>query len=439
MARLRLRGALLADPETSGGSAGSGDPGGRGGAGPEDLRAAGLQSGDLLIEAGRIAARLAPGEPGPGDAATLDLAGAVLAPGFVDLHHHGAAVFAGEGGVAAAVRHDAVELARHGVTAFLVTTVAWSRSRLEGFLAEALGAGGGPRTRDMGAGARGAGGALPLGIHLEGPWISPAAAGAQPAGAIRPFDPARDAALLDAAEGRVRMVTFAPEVRGALRLQGELARRGILGALGHSTARRDDAERVMQAGARHVTHLYNAMRGVHHREPGLAGLALADERLTADLICDGVHVHPDVVRFSARALGERLVLISDRVAPGHAAGPAGGPGAAPGAGPDFGGEPLREADGAWRLRDGRLAGSSLTLERAVVGVRSMAGLPLLEAIAAATVRPARLLGMEAERGTLRPGARADLVALDGEGRVLSTWVGGRRVYARAPQNPRVVQ
>jgi len=408
MACLRLRAAALADPE-----------------------ARELCSGDLLVEDGRIAARLAPEEPGPGDAAEVDLAGAVLAPGFVDLHHHGSAVFAGEAEVAAAVRHDAAELARHGVTAFLVTTVAWPRERLEGFFEAALGGPGG-----LGATAESPRGALPVGIHLEGPWIAPEAAGAQPAGAIRPFDPARDPVLLDAAEGRVRMVTYAPEVPGALRLQEELARRGVLGALGHSMTQRHDAERVIEAGARHVTHLYNGMRDVHHREPGLAGLALADERLSADLICDGVHVHPDVVRFTARALGERLVLISDRVAPGPPAGPSAEPrpgaglGAAPGTGPDFGGEPLREADGAWRLPDGRLAGSCLTLERAVAGVRQMAGLSLLDAIAAATLRPARLLGMEAERGTLRPGARADLVALDAEGRVLATWVAGRRVYAR---------
>ena len=157
------------------------------------------------------------------------------------------------------------------------------------------------------------------------------------------------------------------------------------------------------------------MTRLHHREPGLVGLALADERLTCDLICDGVHVDPRVVRFSARALGERLLLISDRVAPEP--------------GSDFGSGALHDDGAAWRLADGRLAGSRLTLERAAANLRSFADVGVCEAIAACTLRPARLLGLESERGTLRAGARADLAVLGPDGGLRETWLGGRRVHA----------
>ena len=175
----------------------------------------------------------------------------------------------------------------------------------------------------------------------------------------------------------------------------------------------------MERGARHATHLFNAMGPLHHREPGLAGTALADERLTADLICDGVHVHPALVKTAAAALGERLLLISDRIDPP--------------AGADFGSGRLHDDGTALRLPDGRLAGSRLTLDRAVQNANAFARLGALEAVAAATLGPARLLGMESQRGTLRPGARADLVVLDEALQVRATWLGGECVYeAGAP-------
>jgi len=382
MRRVWLRNAQLVDPE-----------------------AAAPAPGSLLVEGGRIAGRLGPQEAGPREAETVDLGGAWLVPGLIDLHHHGSAVFAPEDAIAAKVAHDASQLVRHGVTAFLVTSVAWPGPRLAAFVTRAAAA----------VGAAPASGAVPVGLHLEGPWISPAAAGAQPREGIRPYDPREAAALLDRGEGLIRMVTLAPEVPGAPALQEALARRGIVGALGHTLTQVDDAERVIERGARHVTHLYNAMAPFHHRRPGLVGLALADPRLTCDLVCDGAHVDPRVVAFSARALGERLVLISDRVEPP--------PGTA-----DFGGGPVADDGVALRLADGRLAGSRLTLERAVANARAFAGLSLPEAVAACTLRPARLLGLAPERGSLRPGARADLAVLGPDGSVRETWIDGRRVW-----------
>jgi N-acetylglucosamine-6-phosphate deacetylase len=157
------------------------------------------------------------------------------------------------------------------------------------------------------------------------------------------------------------------------------------------------------------------MSGLQHRAPGLAGAALADDRLTCDLICDGVHVHPLAVRLAARAKRERLLLITDRVAPGAG----------------FGAGVLVDDGVALRLADGRLAGSRLTLDRAVHNAVAFGALSQLEAIAAVTLRPAVLLGLERERGTLRAGARADLVVLDPAGAVAETWLAGRRAYAAA--------
>jgi len=382
MSRILLRNCVLVDPE-----------------GPAEA------AGSLLLEGDRIAARLSSeSDAQPEDARIVDLAGARVAPGFLDLHHHGRAIFAANDAIVPRVRHDASELLRHGVTGFLVTSVAWPGPRLAEFVTSAAEA----------ASAPPGDGATPLGLHLEGPWIRAEAAGAQPRGAVRAPQGAEVREILARGEGRIRMLTYAPEVDDAEMLQDELLRHGVIGALGHTLARPLDAERVMDRGARHVTHLFNAMGAFHHRAPGLAGLALADERLTCDLICDGVHVDPQVVRFTARSLGERLLLISDRVDP------------EPGA--DFGAGPLRDDGVALRLEDGTLAGSRLTLESAAANLAAFARVPAAEAVAAATLRPARLLGIEAQRGTLRPGARADLAVLDGRGGVLETWLGGRRVY-----------
>jgi N-acetylglucosamine-6-phosphate deacetylase len=361
------------------------------------------REGRLLVSGERIEAWLGPGEAGPGDARTVDLAGRALAPGLIDVHHHGATIFDALDAPAASLRQDAASMLRHGVTAFLPTTVALGRDEL--------------RRRVEGL-ARAASehkeGAAVLGIHLEGPWISGAAPGAQPRDAIRAYDAAEGREVLDRGEGLVRMVTLAPEVPGAAELVAELHRRGVIPALGHTDADAETAGEGFDRGVRHVTHLYNAMGRFHHREPGAIGAALGDDRVTCDLICDGVHVHPAAVRAAARAKGERLMLITDRIEPPVPSG-------------EFGTGRLTADGPVWRLGDGRLAGSRLDLADAVQNAADFGAMTRLEAVAAATLRPARLLGVESERGTLRPGARADLVVLASDGRVAETWLGGARV------------
>jgi N-acetylglucosamine-6-phosphate deacetylase len=389
MTRLLLVGGELLDPEAR-----------------EPRRA------DLLLDRGRIEARLGPDDAPPDDARRIDVSGLRIAPGLIDLHVHGRAVFQPIDSIEEAIRAEAASSARHGVTANLVTTVAWRITRVKDFLSKYASIASWDEEE----------GSVPIGVHLEGPWIASAAAGAQPADGIRDYCEPEGTELFEAAQGVVKMVTLAPEIAGAADLLTELDRRGIVAALGHSLADAAAVQTAVDRGARHVTHLFNAMGPLHHREPGLAGAALADDHLTCDLICDGAHVHPRMVAVAARACGDRLTLISDRVVPPTAAEP--GEALA-----DFGAGKLRDDGEAWRLPDGRLAGSCLTLDRALRNLIGFAGVPLLDAVAACTLRPARVLGIEAERGSLRMGARADLALFDEALALRETWIGGRRVYA----------
>jgi N-acetylglucosamine-6-phosphate deacetylase len=391
MARTWLHDAVLIDPE-----------------------APSVVPGCLLIEDDRILETFPAGAPRPESAAPISLGGRALAPGFIDLHYHGRLIFVPPAAIERELADAAKRMAAAGVTAFLPTTVAWPSDPLRSQVSawtEACEASPAP------------GEAARLGLHLEGPWIRPEAAGAQPTAGIRPFDPSADLEILDRGEGRVRMVTLAPETEGAGDLLAELARRQIVASLGHSHAERAATLDAIEAGARHVTHLFNAMPSAHHRAPGLAGTALTDDRLSCDLICDGVHVHPDMVRLAALAKGSGLTLITDNVEPiPDAVDDAeisrhGGSRTMPG---------VFDDGTALRLPDGTLAGSSLSLDRALCNAIEFGAMSLQEAVQAVTSRPAALLGLEAERGTMRPGARADLVVLDSANQVVETWIGGAR-------------
>lgn len=360
--------------------------------------------GSLLLEDGRIAAQLPAGAE-VADARRYPMGGRMLAPGFLDIHYHGGLIF--DAGDLDDAILEAASLVRYGTTGYLATTVAWAPDQLAARveqLGEALG--------------RAPAGTQPLGLHLEGPWIHPEAAGAQPQSGIRPYEASEAEAVLSAGAGSIRMVTLAPELEGATRLLEYLGQRGVVAAMGHSRATAEQALAGIDAGARHVTHLFNAMGAFHQREPGLSGVALADTRLSADLICDGVHVHPLAVAFASRALQERLLLITDQISP-------------PAEGVGFGSGAVRAEGAAWRTESGALAGSKLCMDRALRNANTFASMPLLEAVAACTLRPARLLGMEAERGSLRVGARADLVVLDADLAVRETWVEGRCLFGPA--------
>jgi N-acetylglucosamine-6-phosphate deacetylase len=367
---------------------------------PEDTGS--IPLGWLLIEDGTIA------DCGEGDAPegidvhTLDLDGSSLAPGFIDLHFHGELAAARGPDIAAQLETTARNLANRGTTAFLATTVSLEMAELADFVTHIA-----PMTQDT------AGSANCLGIHLEGPWIHPEHAGAHEAVGIRPYQSCEAQELLARADGSLAMVTLAPEISGGLRAVEELRHAGPVVAIGHSRADPPCIDEAVARGMTHVTHLFNAMTPAHHRDLGVAGCALTDDRLTADLICDGVHVEPRMVELAARAKRERLCLISDQV------------------GCKLGGLDLERDGCVWRTADGTLAGSAISLSQSLTCFRTYAGVELREAVAAVTLRPARVLGIESQRGTLRKGARADLVVLDRDLRVRATWLAGRRVEPKS--------
>jgi N-acetylglucosamine-6-phosphate deacetylase len=257
--------------------------------------------------------------------------------------------------------------------------------------------------------------ARPLGIHLEGPFLSHKRRGVHPPEylvnpTIEVFE-----RLWQAARGHVRMMTIAPEIPGAIEVIAEAARRKVCVSIGHSDAELPTAQAAVQAGARHATHTFNAMRPLDHRDPGILGEVLSDDRLSADLIADGIHVSPLVVKVFLQAKGtERAVLITDAIS---ATG-------MPDGQYQLGPIQVDVKDGKCTA-NGSLAGSVLTMDRAVRNVTQFSNWKLRDAVRAATLNPARAVSMAQDHGMLAPGARADFTVLSSTGDVIKTIVGGR--------------
>jgi N-acetylglucosamine-6-phosphate deacetylase len=297
-------------------------------------------------------------------------------------------------------------LAEHGTTAFLAAAV-YDPAALQTLH---------DVTRD------GAEGAALLGVYLEGPFINPAKRGGVPAAAIRPPSERLLTEILQSYEGSLRMMTVAPEMPGALPLIPILRRAGVIPALGHSDAPLAVALEAERHGARHLTHLFNAMSGLHHREPGLAALVAASDDVTAEITADGVHVHPTMLRLAMRLAGHppRLALITDCVRPTGL--PDG----------DYAhlGRPMRLTGTRAALLDGTLVGSVITLRQAIVNAVRDGDAPLADAVYMSTLLPATILGIQREYGHLDAGARADLLLLDREFAVASVYVAGTLRYGR---------
>ncbi len=345
----------------------------------------------------------------PANCRVVDFGDGILAPGLIDIHIHGGA------------GHDVMEanpealpcverlLARHGVSSYFPTTVtAPLEATLDALqrLADAIEQAGqdhGPSDLQ----------ARPLGIHLEGPFISHSRRGVHPAANLLPPDPRTFERFWQAARGHIRIMTVAPELAGAQDLIAQAVKLGVCVSLGHSDADLNATRAAVAAGARHATHTFNAMRPLVHRDPGILGEVLTDPRLTADIIADGIHLDPTVVDLFLKAKGpETAVLITDATA---ATG-------MPNGRYQLGSFEVEVKDGTV-LADGRLAGSALTMDRAIRNVMKFAQWELQPALRLATLNPAQVVGFN-NRGVLRAGAQADLVVLSPRGEVRNTIIGG---------------
>lgn len=363
------------------------------------LTATGWVDGDLCVADGTVAATPVPG------AAVLEVDGLLAVPGFVDVQCNGGV------GIDLARTPErlwelAASLTQWGVTAWLPTIVT-SPPEVTRRALDVLAAGPPP----------GWVGAVPLGLHLEGPFLSPDRRGAHDAAQLRL--PTLAAVAGWSRSAGVAMVTLAPELPGALDVIAALVDRGVVVSLGHSDAIAARASAAIDAGATGVTHLFNAMSPLHHRAPGLVGTALVDERVHTGLIVDGHHLAPEIVRLAQRSVGERLVLVTDAV------GVLGLPAGLQTLGRV---EVTVGEDGAVRLADGTLAGAACPMDETVRNLVRITGCPPESALRAASAAPARLL-RDGERGSLELGARADVALLTDELRVVATIVGGTVVHA----------
>ena len=372
----------------------------------------------VLVEQGRVLEISARGSrPVPAGVPVFDFGDRVMAPGYIDLHIHGSAGYDVMDDSAEALPAIEQLLARHGVTSYFPTTVTAPMDttlRALERLADAIE----KREPDLvrereRQNAVGKIRALPLGIHLEGPFISHARRGVHPPeNLLAPTLPSFEK-FWQAARGRIRMMTIAPELDGAPEVIAEAARRGVCVSLGHSDADFAAAELGIVAGARHATHTFNAMRPLDHRSPGILGAVLTDGRLSADIIADGVHLDPAIVKLFADAKGStQTVLITDAIsATGMPEGRY-----------RLGSFGVDVHDGKCMVA-GKLAGSVLTMDRAVRNLARFAEWDLPRAVAAASQNPARVARI-ANKGALAVGADADFVVLSPEGEVLRTFVGG---------------
>ena len=370
-----------------------------------------IEDAALLLEDGIIlAVGTRDAVPAPANARIVDFGDGVLTPGLIDIHIHGGAghdVMEGSDESLAAVERM---MARHGVTSYCPTTVTAPLDRTLKAL-EDLGKAAQRAERDDPPDPTRA---RPLGIHLEGPFLSHARHGVHPPLYLQSPSACLFNQMWDASAGRILVLTIAPELDGALDLIANASRRGVCVSLGHSNATMPQALAGINAGARHATHCFNAMRRFDHRDPGLLGMILTDRKMTADIVADGIHVQPVGVDLFVRAKGiDGAVLVTDGISA------------------------TGMPDGTYKLGSfevqvrghrceshGKLAGSVLTLDRAVRNVMQFANVSFQDSVRMATLNPARVLGIEHRKGVLQAGADADMVVFSSAGEVRQTIVGG---------------
>ena len=333
-----------------------------------------------------------------------------IAPGYIDIHVHGGGGSDVMDGDYEAINQIAIAHSHFGTTSFLPTTMTMSKDKIIRSLrsiCEAV--------------KKGTAGAEILGIHMEGPYINPEKKGAQKEEEIKKISIEEFLEFNQASGNLIRLVTIAPEMPGAIGLIKYLYKQGIIASVGHSNATYVQTQAGIQAGLSHVTHTFNAMRGLHHREPGVVGAALTSPELTVEVIADGIHIHPIVLKILTKIKeGEKIVLITDSM---RAAGLKEGT-------YDLGGQEVIVTKGQARLKDGTLAGSVLTMDKAVKNMVNKVGIQLSKAIQMASFNPAKSIGVDDKKGSLEPGKDADIVILNKNLEAELTMVAGKIVYRR---------
>ncbi len=358
----------------------------------------------VLIEDGVIRA-IAAHMDAPADATVIDARAHIVLPGFIDIHAHGAMGADTMDATPEALQTMARFFAAHGVTGFLPTTMTAQREKIEAAIENVRQAMISPSAPDT---------AHILGAHVEGPFINPKQCGAQPIEFMRTADPREYSPWFE--RGVVKLITIAPEVDGAIHLIEDARRFGVAVAVGHTDATYAQAQAAFAAGANQATHTFNAMRGLHHREPGALGAVMANDAVYAQLICDNVHVHPAAMNVLYKCKGaDRVAVITDAM---EATGLGDGAFA-------LGAQRVLVQGGIARLENGALAGSTLTMDAAFRNIIAATGCSPAEASRMCSASPARAVGLDYRKGRIAPGYDADIAILDATLRVVKTIVGGQ--------------
>ncbi len=363
-----------------------------------------IANGALLLENGRIREVFTPDQPLPAADNVIDGGGRTAMPGFFDIHSHGADGHDIGDNTAESVRHIARRKLQEGVTTWLPTTLTQSPATLLEIASHCAAYMAAPESCRV------------PGLHVEGPFINPANAGAQNPEFVRPPDFAELEKLHQTAP--VRIVSLAPEMPGALDLIRAATGQGIVCSAAHTSAKAADIEKAKEAGLTHLTHFGNAMTGLHHREIGVVGTGLVDDSLMLELICDGIHLSPDMLKLVFKLVPiERLMLITDSMAASWM-----GDGEV-----SLGGLPVVVKNGAARLKsNGSLAGSALRYNEGVRNIAQLTGLPLHQIVKATSWNQARSLGLDGF-GKLEPGYHADVVLLEEDFSVWKTLIAGNPI------------
>ncbi len=359
-----------------------------------------LEQGDIEIEKGRIV-RAGKDLPRTEEDIAVDAKGYTIVPGFVDVHIHGCGGADTGDGTRESIDTMARFLLSHGVTSFCPTTATVGRETIEAALLAAKAAHDDP-IED---------GAKVAGVNMEGPFFSHERKGAQNEKYILPPDFQLFKSWYELSGGLVRLVDVATEQPGGQEFVRQASKLCTV-SIAHTTAKYQDAKDAFDWGVTHTTHLFNAMNGLHHREPGVVGAALEDGRVRAELICDGEHIHPAVLKIAFRLLGDRALIVSDSLRAN---------GMPEGAEYEMGGQTVQISGGKCVLLDGTIAGSVSNLHHEVKNLVGW-GVPFGQAVKAASLIPARAIGLDNEIGSIEPGKVADLVALDENMDVASVWL-----------------